>query len=72
MLMDVTQTAKHLGIPARQVYYYCSKGLIPHVRIGRTVRFSENQIRRWIETGGSPLPGRCDRAQQGGDDDNSI
>ena len=72
MLMNVTQTAEHLGIPARQVYYYCSKGLIPHIRIGRLVRFSEDQIKRWIEAGGSSLPDGRNGAQQGGNDGNVI
>jgi hypothetical protein len=40
--------------------------LIPHIRIGRTIRFSEDQIRDWIKAGGSPLVEDHENGQEGG------
>lgn len=44
-LLDAEQTAVLLGIPRSSVYDYARRGELPHVRVGRHVKF----IRRDLE-----------------------
>ena len=44
-LLDAEQTAILLGIPRSSVYDYARRGELPHVRVGRHVKF----IRRDLE-----------------------
>lgn len=44
-LMTATELAGFLGLPRRSVYYWANKGVIPHVRIGRSLRFAPDQVR---------------------------
>lgn len=67
MLMNVEQVAERLGVNAKRIYYYCERGFLPHIRIGRQIKFSSDQIDHWLEHGGTPLslpvvddePGGC-------------
>lgn len=43
--MTATELAGFLGLPRRSVYYWANKGVIPHVRIGRSLRFAPDQVR---------------------------
>ena len=52
-LLSADQVAARLGLHPDQVYYHARKGQIPSVRIGRSVWFVEDQIDRWLETGGT-------------------
>jgi excisionase family DNA binding protein len=43
---------------SRQRFYEGIRtGLIPHVRVGRQVLLSPDLLERWIEEGGTALPG---------------
>ena len=53
-LLTSVQVATRLGMHPDQVHYHERKGRIPSVRIGRSVRFVESRIDRWLETGGNP------------------
>jgi len=55
MLQDVNDIAAMLGMTTKQVYYYCRQGTLPHIRLGRQIKFSGDQIQRWLDDGGSPL-----------------
>ena len=60
-LLTAVQVACRIGMHPDQVYYHARKGQIPSIRIGRCIRFSEDQIERWLEAGGTPKPDRgCD------------
>lgn len=44
-----------LGLSVARVYDLVRRGLLPAVRIGRQLRFDENQISSWVEGGGTAL-----------------
>ncbi len=67
MLMKVEQVAEKLGVTTKRVYYYCARGFLPHVRIGRQIKFSSDQIDRWIAEGGTPLSQPVVNEDQGGE-----
>lgn len=50
--LTADQVAQMLNIPKFRVYELCRKNLIPHVRLGRQVRFMESSLREWAEAGG--------------------
>ncbi len=66
MLMSAEEVAKLLGVSTKQIYYYCRQGTCPHIRIGRQVKFSSDQIDRWLDAGGTPLPGGRSDQRRGG------
>ncbi len=45
-LLTATELADFLGLPRRSIYYWANKGLIPHVRVGRSLRFVPEKVRR--------------------------
>ena len=49
------EVADRLKVSVPRVYEMARKNLIPCVRMGRQVRFSERAIREWIEAGGQGL-----------------
>lgn len=57
MLLTVLQVAELLQVNVTRVYEVCRLGLLPHVRIGRQVRISEDELKDWIQNGGTSLPG---------------
>jgi len=56
-LMGVDEVAEVLAMKPTSVYELARKGLVPHVRIGRSVRFLPSQLRAFLESGGQALPG---------------
>ena len=44
------------SISRDRLYELARDGLIPHVKIGRSVRFSARAISAWIENGGTTGP----------------
>ena len=38
-----------LGVQISTVYAWVEQGRLPHVRLGRAVRFDPEALRRWIE-----------------------
>lgn len=51
-LLTVTKVAELLSIPPQRVYALCDQGIIPHIRVGRSLRFSPEQIEQFIAGGG--------------------
>lgn len=41
--------AEYLNLPEFRIYQMARRGQLPHVRIGRNVRFDPVQIRRFVE-----------------------
>lgn len=51
--MTAKEVAEYLGIPVLAVYGFAREGMIDGVvRIGRSVRFDPEALRRWISNGG--------------------
>lgn len=50
LLVDELQAASMLGISQRTFWDYRNRGEIPIVRIGRLVRFSVDDLRKFIES----------------------
>ncbi|MBI4489177.1 MAG: helix-turn-helix domain-containing protein [Deltaproteobacteria bacterium] len=48
-LLDMEQLAKILGLRRSFIYIGASSGKIPSVKIGKYLRFSPAQIKKWLE-----------------------
>jgi len=44
-LMTAKELAQFLALPERRVYYWAGKGVLPHIRIGRSLRFEPGRVR---------------------------
>jgi excisionase family DNA binding protein len=49
LLIDADQAAALLAISRRQVYMLARAHAIPHVRVGRYLRFRLRSLERWID-----------------------
>ncbi|HVZ33927.1 MAG TPA: helix-turn-helix domain-containing protein [Polyangiaceae bacterium] len=47
-LVTVDDAAKLLNISRRAVYNLADRGIVPHVRLGRTLRFDRVTLEAWI------------------------
>ncbi len=47
-LLTVADVAEALQVDKSWVYAACRSGRIPHIRLGRYVRFSESAIEAWM------------------------
>jgi len=48
-LLTVRDAAKLLTISAKKLYRMAALGRVPHVRLGRSVRFRQEDLERWIQ-----------------------
>jgi len=55
-LWDARELAHRLGIHRTRLYHLVRTGRIPHLRIGRGVRFDPASIRTWEQSGGWSSP----------------
>jgi excisionase family DNA binding protein len=56
-LLDAAGVAQLLAVPRSWVLEHARAGTIPHYRLGRYVRFDEDDVRAWVEScrqGGRP------------------
>ncbi len=56
-LISAETLAPHLGVSKARLYLLARDQIVPSVRVGRSVRFDLEQIRKWIESGGKSYPG---------------
>ena len=42
--------AEYLGVKVSTIYQWTHIGYIPHMKLGRFVRFKENDILKWLES----------------------
>jgi excisionase family DNA binding protein len=49
-LLEVADVADYLGMRTDWVYREVRAGRLPHIRLGRAVRFRRESIEAWIET----------------------
>jgi excisionase family DNA binding protein len=55
-LLTADMVSTELQVPLSRVYELARLGLLPHVRIGKQVRFDPDRLKAWIESGGQALP----------------
>ena len=48
-LIRYADVGKLLGVSIRTVQYWVQKKLIPYFKLGNSVRFSEADVKKWIE-----------------------
>lgn len=48
-LLTVEELAAFLSVPKSWVYSRTGQGGIPHVRVGRYVRFKAGEVLRWLD-----------------------
>ena len=74
-LLTASDVAELLAVPERWVREHTRDGLIPHVRLGRYVRYRKDAVVRWLDeherNGGAwrryqPRPGGSHRPNAGG------
>lgn len=56
-LYTAKDVAQLLLVSEQRVYDLCKKALIPHIKLGRQIRFHPVQIDEWLAAGGTSLPG---------------
>lgn len=47
-LLTVAEVAKLLGVERKWVYEHARQGIIPHVKLGRQIRFRPESIQEWL------------------------
>jgi len=48
-LLTPQEIADYLGVKQSTIYQWTHQGFIPHLKLGRFVRFRESQVRQWLE-----------------------
>ena len=56
-LLTAEEVAEHLAVPVSWVRESTRSGAMPHVRLGRYVRFDLDDVERWLEE--CKRPGRA-------------
>ena len=56
-LLRVSEAAELLDLSEYQVLNYAREGILPHVRLGRLVKFCPAALDEFIATGGKSYPG---------------
>ncbi len=49
MMLNIHQLATELQLSESGIYQWVSQRKIPFVKIGRSVRFDSEEIKRWLE-----------------------
>ena len=49
-LLTPEQIAEYIGVKKSTIYQWTHIGYIPDIKIGRFVRFKENDVIKWLET----------------------
>ncbi len=47
-VLTLPEVAKKLQVSPTWLYKKCKAGIIPHIRIGRMVRFRQHDLDRWM------------------------
>ena len=56
-IVSVKPIAELLDVTPARVYDLAQQDLIPHIKLGRQVRFDLDKVEAWLESGGQALPG---------------
>lgn len=49
-LMTPHEMADYLGVKVSTIYQWTHIGFIPHMKLGRFVRFKESDVLKWLES----------------------
>lgn len=52
-IFTVKEAARFLRVSPWKIYDLAQSGSIPHIRVGRSLRFSRTQLEDWMRHGGS-------------------
>ena len=47
--MNIKEVGEYLGVKISTLYFYVENGGIPHYRVGRLIRFKQQEIDQWME-----------------------
>ena len=47
-LLDINELAKKMHVKVSTVYAWVHEDYIPHIKLGRLVRFSEKKVEDWL------------------------
>jgi excisionase family DNA binding protein len=48
-LLTPQQVADYLGVQLSTIYQWTHQGFIPHVKLGRVLRFRQDDIANWLD-----------------------
>jgi len=48
-LLTAQEIATYLGVQPSTIYQWTHQGYIPHIKLGKFVRFKENDVEKWVE-----------------------
>ena len=48
-LLDIQELSKKLKVKPSTIYGWVHEGYIPHIKLGRLVRFSERKVEEWLK-----------------------
>ncbi len=48
-LLSVHEASELLGVKVSTLYSWIHQGFVPHVKLGRLVKFSATDLTRWVE-----------------------
>jgi len=58
-IVDIETAAEHCGLSRKTLYSYVSARRVPHIKLGRAVRFDLGELDRWLdEHKVAPIGGR--------------
>lgn len=49
--LNIEQAAEFLGLAVQTLYGYTSKGIIPFIKRGKSVRFLKSDLEKWLKEG---------------------
>jgi excisionase family DNA binding protein len=52
-LLNAVEVADQLGLSRFRLYELCRRQEVPHVRIGRSIRFDPRAVAAWLAEGGT-------------------
>lgn len=55
-LVTAVELSEVLGVSRARIYELAREGVLPVVRLGRTIRFSKQVVQAFIENGGKSWP----------------
>ena len=56
-LMDAEEVAEFLNVSKARVYELTRRDIVPHIHLGRQLRYRAGDLDVWLAAGGKPLSG---------------
>jgi len=54
-LIGIKELSAQIGVPVNTIYSWTSMRVIPFYKLGRLVKFNEEEIEKWIEERKQPV-----------------